>query len=189
MDDSSDQISRLRDLLHAYDAGADEAQAVVATLELIEAGSATMSADHYVPGHVTASAFVIDPSHSRLLLIHHAKLDRWMQPGGHIDAGEDVLAAAIREVEEETGVVGVPLRNGIFDLDIHRIPAHGDRPAHQHFDVRFLLAATSEELVRTDEVLGVRWVPITRVHEVSTDQSVVRATGKLRRPRPEQDLS
>lgn len=172
MDDSSDYVSKLRSLLHEYDASADEAHAVVATLELIEAGPDAMSADHYSPGHVTASAFVVDPSHSRLLLIHHAKLDRWMQPGGHIDAGEDVLAAAIREVEEETGVVGVPLRAGIFDLDVHPIPADGVRPVHKHFDVRFLLEATSEDLVRTDEVLGVRWVPIADVRKLSTDQSV-----------------
>ncbi len=185
MDDSSDHVARLRSLLHEYDASADEAHAVVATLELIEAGPAAMSADHYAPGHVTASAFVVDPSHSRLLLIHHPRLERWMQPGGHVDPGEDVLAAATREVEEETGVVGVPLRQGIFDLDVHPIPAHGDRPAHQHFDVRFLLEATSEQLVPSDEVLGARWVPIAEVHEVSTDQSVLRATGKLRRPREE----
>lgn len=175
-------VADLRALLEAYDATADEAEDVIAILELIDAGPDTFSADHFVPGHVTASAFVMDRSRSRLLLIHHRNLDLWLQPGGHIDAGEDVLTAAIREVREETGVTGVPIRQGIFDVDVHSIPAHGDRPAHSHFDVRFLLEATSEELVDSDEVLGVRWVPFGNVRDIVTDSSVLRATAKLRRP-------
>jgi 8-oxo-dGTP pyrophosphatase MutT (NUDIX family) len=138
-----------------------------------------MSADFYTPGHITASGFVVDPSHSRLLLIHHGKLKTWLQPGGHVDPGEDVLTAAIREVEEETGVVGVPLQGGIFDVDVHAIPAHGTRPAHTHFDVRFLLEAQGERLIDSDEVLGVRWVPFGEVPDLVTDQSVLRATSKV----------
>jgi 8-oxo-dGTP pyrophosphatase MutT (NUDIX family) len=137
------------------------------------------SADFYKPGHVTASAFVVDRTHSRLLLIHHGKLRTWLQPGGHIDPGESVLTAAIREVEEETGVVGIPLLDGIFDVDVHAIPPSGDRPAHSHFDVRFLLEAQSEELADSDEVLGVRWVPLPEVPDLVSDRSVLRAAGKL----------
>lgn len=138
-----------------------------------------MSADHYVPGHVTASAFVVDREHRRLLLIHHGKLHLWLQPGGHVDPGEDVLTAAIREVQEETGVVGVPLHDGIFDVDVHPIPA-SRRPPHRHYDVRFLLEATSEDLMDSDEVLGVRWVPFDDVADLASDASVVRATAKLK---------
>jgi len=139
-----------------------------------------MSADFFTPGHVTGSAFVLDRSHTRLLLIHHRKHDTWLQPGGHVDPGEDVLTAAIREVEEETGVVGVPIHGGLFDVDVHDIPAHGDRPAHTHFDVRFLLEARNEELMGSDEVLGVRWVPLDQVADLVTDPSVLRAMAKLR---------
>jgi 8-oxo-dGTP pyrophosphatase MutT (NUDIX family) len=180
--DPTSRVSDLRALLEAYDAAADEAEDVVAILQLIDAGPDTFSADHFVPGHVTASAFVMDKSRSRLLLIHHGKLGLWLQPGGHVDDGEDVLTAAVREVREETGVTGVPIREGIFDVDVHLIPAHGDRPAHSHFDVRFLFEATSEELTHSDEVLGVRWVPVDDVAEIVTDLSVLRATAKLRRP-------
>ena len=61
--------------------------------------------DRFVPGHFTASGFVVSPDGSSLLLIHHRRLDRWLQPGGHIDP-EDAspIAAAAREVTEETGV-------------------------------------------------------------------------------------
>jgi 8-oxo-dGTP pyrophosphatase MutT (NUDIX family) len=180
--ESASRVSTLRSLLEAYNATAVEAEDLIAILELIDTGPDTLAADHYVPGHVTASAFVIDKSHSRLLLIHHGKLDRWLQPGGHVDDGEDVLTAAVREVLEETGVTGVPIREGIFDVDVHPIPAHGNTPAHDHFDVRFLLEATSEDLADSDEVLGVRWVPFEDVGVIVTDPSVLRATGKLRRP-------
>lgn len=138
-----------------------------------------MSADFYTPGHITASAFVLDPTHSNLLLIHHGKLLTWLQPGGHIDPGEEVLTAAVREVREETGIVGIPLQDGIFDVDVHAIPPSGDRPAHTHFDIRYLLEATNVDLVDSEEVLGVRWVPLQQVSALVTDRSVLRATGRL----------
>lgn len=123
---------------------------------------------------------MLDRTHRRLLLIHHRKHDTWLQPGGHVESGESVLAAAVREVEEETGVVGAPLQEGVFDVDVHAIPPRDDRPAHIHFDVRFLLEAQGEEFTDSDEVLGVRWVPLAEVPELVTDQSVLRATAKLR---------
>ncbi|MEA2001138.1 MAG: NUDIX hydrolase [Actinomycetota bacterium] len=172
-------VSDLRKLLEAYVAPAEEAQSVAATMRLLDEKVDPLSADHFVPGHVTASAFVVDRSHTRLLLIHHGKLHLWLQPGGHVDPGEDVLTAAIREVQEETGVIGVPIDAGVFDVDVHPIPSSGGRPAHNHYDVRFLLEATSEELVDSDEVLGVRWVPFGEVGEIVTDSSVLRATEKL----------
>src|SRR4051812_12468557 len=80
------------------------------------------SRSHFVPGHFTASAFILSPDRKALLLIHHLKLDRWLQPGGHVEADDvDVLAAARREVEKEVGLpADLPLfRPGLFDLDIH----------------------------------------------------------------------
>lgn len=173
------RLTDLRSLLEAHVAAPAEAESVAATLKLTSGDGDVLSADHFIPGHVTASAYVVDATHSRLLLIHHGKLRLWLQPGGHVDAGEDVLTAAIREVKEETGVIGAPLGSGLFDVDVHPIPASGGRPAHKHFDVRFLLEATSEEFVDSDEVLGVRWVPFDHVADIVTDQSVLRATAKL----------
>mgnify|MGYP001824863747 CR=1 FL=1 len=153
--------------------------ALAAILDLIEGGSQTLSADHFIPGHVTASAFVVDRSRTRVLLIHHAKLGRWLQPGGHVDDGEDVLTAAIREFREETGVDGVMLSDGVFDVDVHPIPPSGKRPAHTHYDVRFLLQAVGEDLVESDEVLGVGWVAFADVAARTGDPSVLRAVAIL----------
>ena len=168
------RVSSLRTLLEAYEPEPTEADSVAAVLALISADPHALSDAHYDPGHVTASAFVIDGSHTRLLLIHHGKLRIWLQPGGHVDPGEGVLAAAIREVEEETGIVAVPLRDGLFDVDVHAIPANGGRPPHNHYDVRFLLEATNENFADSDEVLGVRWVSFDDVPALAADTAVLR---------------
>jgi len=90
-------------------------------------------------GHVTASAWVIDPDDRSILLVHHRKLDRWLQPGGHLEDEQSIHAAAEREAREETGLTDLRWRTtNIFDLDIHTIPERQGFPAHQHFDVRSL---------------------------------------------------
>jgi 8-oxo-dGTP pyrophosphatase MutT (NUDIX family) len=92
-------------------------------------------------GHVTGSAIVARPDGSAFLLVHHRKLGRWLQPGGHTEESDaSVFDAALREVREETGIsdVATPLGRRIFDVDVHPIPAHGKDPAHSHFDVRYL---------------------------------------------------
>lgn len=137
----------------------------------------------FTPGHFTASAFVLDPSRSSLLLILHKKLGLWLQPGGHVDpTDERAFAAACREVAEETGVSALlPLLAGesIFDIDIHRIPARRDEPAHEHFDVRFAFVAERAALTENEEVAAARWVPLVDVAKVTQDESVLRAVRKL----------
>ncbi len=92
-------------------------------------------------GHLTGSAAVLDPSRSAALIMHHVKLDRWLQPGGHADGHGDLSAVALREAGEETGLVGLTVHQPAIDLDIHEIPARPGEPAHLHLDVRFLVIA------------------------------------------------
>jgi len=116
-------------------------------------------------GHVTCSAFIMSDDLVNVLLIHHAKYDMWLSPGGHGDAGETILQAAFREVDEETGVKGMSvLTPKIFDIDIHRIPysAKKDEAEHWHFDVRYAFKAPANASIELNEVecKGYQWKPL-----------------------------
>jgi 8-oxo-dGTP pyrophosphatase MutT (NUDIX family) len=138
--------------------------------------------NRFAPGHFTASGFVVSPDGSSLLLIHHRRLGRWLQPGGHIDP-EDTspIRAAAREVREETGVETTPLDEGLIDIDIHRIPARAPEPDHEHFDLRFAFRARTVELVDDVEVLDAAWVRWDDLGAYDVDESLLRAVEALRR--------
>ncbi len=111
-------------------------------------------------GHITASSWLLNKDGSKALLMHHAKLNQWFQLGGHCDGNPDVLAVAIKEAQEESGINDiVPVSTEIFDIDIHLIPARKQEAAHFHYDVRFLLQVASDEvIVPNHESHDLRWV-------------------------------
>jgi 8-oxo-dGTP pyrophosphatase MutT (NUDIX family) len=150
-------------------------------LALCEVAGDPFRRDHFVPGHFTASGFVLAPQRDALVLVHHRKLDRWLQPGGHLEASDaDILAAARREVLEETGLADLELCGaGSFDLDVHALPQLGPEPAHEHFDVRFLFTARTRALQLSAESKAVRWVPLTEIESVESDESVMRVVRKI----------
>jgi 8-oxo-dGTP pyrophosphatase MutT (NUDIX family) len=132
-------------------------------------------------GHVTASAWIVDLDRTHALLTHHAKLDKWLQMGGHCDGDPDVLRVALREVEEESGLSnpGILLGGAIFDVDAHEIPARGETPAHIHHDIRFLFEADRRLPLRiSDESHDLRWVAFEEVPSLNTDESVLRMVSK-----------
>lgn len=143
---------------------------------------ACRSRAHFAPGHFTASAFVVSPDDAQVLLIHHSKLKRWLQPGGHVDPTDtDLEQAARRELAEETGLVDVELLASPFDLDVHVIPARKQEPEHRHFDVRFLFRARTLDAVAGSDAEAARWVPRGQLDQLKTDDSVRRAMRKLDR--------
>ena len=181
-----DHLRRLLETFTPADTQEREHRARI--LQLLDSSSQAFSRTHYTPGHVTASAFVLDPSRTALLLILHGKLLKWLQPGGHVDPEDsDVLASARREVREEVAVAELSLvGDGLLDLDVHAIPARGDQPAHEHFDVRFLFAAKDRHFSAGSDARDARWVSIDELlhqgtqSEYPSDDSVLRAVRKLR---------
>lgn len=159
-----------------------------AMLSLLEAPFSALSRDCFEPGHFTASAFVLSPDRKNLLLIRHAKLGIWLQPGGHIESADlDTLAAARREVQEETGLKRVEVLREVFDVDVHRIPAWKETPAHQHFDIRVLLVAQEIEIEAGDDAAEARWFTLEEVAQateeladgIPTDRSVRKCAERL----------
>lgn len=131
-------------------------------------------------GHVTGSAWIVNPAHNRVLLTHHRKLDRWLQLGGHADGDPDILAVALREAREESGLPDVrPMSEAIFDVDVHPIPARGAEPRHLHYDVRFLLQADdTAPLVISSESKNLAWVELGEIGRYSSDASITRMAAK-----------
>jgi 8-oxo-dGTP pyrophosphatase MutT (NUDIX family) len=121
--------------------------------------------------HFTASAFVVDEAGERTCLVRHVKLDRLLQPGGHVEPSDISLeAAALREAHEETALAVAlhPTAPRPFDLDIHQIPERPGEAAHFHLDVRYLVVG------RGDPCEGAAWYPIGK----SGDESVSRLAEK-----------
>jgi 8-oxo-dGTP pyrophosphatase MutT (NUDIX family) len=181
----------LLDELRAY-ASVDEAEEMHrrAMLALLQDGTEPFSRAHFVPGHFTASCYIVDDE-SRLLLHHHRRLDRWLQMGGHVEGDEDPSAAALREGVEESGLGDLQLTpRGILDLDVHRIPAGRGEPDHDHFDVRYLARTSRPEAVTIDrgESNDVAWVTLDRARDLMPGPESLRVIRKIDRLLRERSL-
>lgn len=135
-------------------------------------------------GHITASAWLVNKEQTHALLMHHTKLDRWFQLGGHCDGDPDVLRVAVKEAQEESGITHIaPLSDTIFDIDIHLIPANSKEQEHYHYDVRFLLQVTSDEkVVQNGESKELRWIGKNRDELPTNELSVIRMFNKWIKP-------
>ena len=126
-----------------------------------------------VPGHLTGSALVVDPVSERVLLLHHRKLQKWLQPGGHADGDGNLAAVAQREATEETGIEGLRVVVPAIDLDIHRIESPNEAP-HHHYDVRYLvLAPEGAKAEGNFESTALRWVTLDEL-DALTDEPGLR---------------
>ncbi len=137
--------------------------------------------DH-LPGHLTGSAWIIDSTASAVLLVHHAKLNRWLQPGGHADGDENILHVALKEAEEETGLRNLKILESLFDIDIHTIPQRKDFPAHDHYDVRCLLQGDQrDQLIISDESTDMAWIPLEMISaKCDNSRSITRMIEKTK---------
>jgi len=174
----------LRDLvaeLNAYVAGDARETAMRDRVLAFVSGNGLFAFERAnLQGHVTASAWIVDPGRTAAVLLHHRKLGRWLQLGGHVDGDPDVRGAAQREAREESGLRTLrALGECIYDIDVHRIPARGTEPEHDHYDLRFAFEADPREsLVRNDESHDVRWIPLVDLAGYGVDESVERLARK-----------
>jgi len=171
-------------LLHAHAArplDPHEAEMTGHTIRFIEA-HADCFLRSQLSGHVTGSAWVVDPGRTRTLLTHHQKLGLWLQLGGHADGDPDILAVALREAREESGLRGVrAVSPAIYDVDRHWIPERKTEPAHWHYDLRFLLEADpAEPLTRSEESKELAWVELGRIAALNPEESMARMVRKTR---------
>lgn len=129
-------------------------------------------------GHFTASAWICDREHKRVLLVYHRIFDSWAWTGGHADGDPDLLRVALREAEEETGLREFQLLNTDvlsgdekppISLEILKVKAHRRRglfvPAHLHYNLTWLLEAdaTTPLRIKEDENSGVAWFLLDEV--------------------------
>ncbi|NTF17481.1 NUDIX hydrolase [Agrobacterium rubi] len=127
-------------------------------------------------GHFTGSALVVDPRLGRVLLTHHAKMEKWLQLGGHCDGIRDPFFVAWKEAYEEGGLKLItPASSDIFDLSLHTTPNFKDVPEHYHYDVRYLFYADScEAITKSDESIDLAWVELGQVRRYTQSKSMLR---------------
>ena len=155
----------------------EETNTVARFVEFVNAHERCFERDCWA-GHITGSAWVVDPERQDVLLTHHKKLDIWVQLGGHSDGEPDTAKVALNEALEEGGVPVTFEQPQIFDLDIHEIPARKSDPAHFHYDVRFAFLAAHRDFVVSEESNALAWVPIRGLAAYSEEESLLRMQRK-----------
>jgi len=172
----------LLQLLDAYEADHPSEQATITRVRQLVHAHPDCFERTCLPGHITGSAWIVSAEGTHVLLTHHRKLDRWLQLGGHADGQSDILAVAIREAQEESGMQEfTTVGASPLDIDVHLIPARGNEPAHWHHDIRFLLIAGSgQELCISDESHDLQWIDRARLGEFTQEESLLRLERKTR---------
>lgn len=180
----------LLDMLARYELANPAEAAVVERIRALVTSAPDCFERSCRPGHITGSAWVVSHDRQQCLLVHHRKLGRWLQPGGHADGEPRIEQVALREAHEESGLEQLKLVQTAedmvpLDLDVHGIPARYDsagnlvEDAHEHHDIRFLVIAAADQTpVVSDESHDVRWFTPTEVARLTDEESVLRMLRK-----------
>lgn len=139
-----------------------EARDTAELLRRLEAGEDLFHREN-TAAHLTASAWVVNPDRTQVLMAYHNLYESWAWLGGHADGERDLLAVALREVREESGVSAVPVSDQLFSVEILPVSGHEKRgeyiSSHLHMNVTFLLEADPSDPIRSkpDENSRVAW--------------------------------
>ena len=127
-------------------------------------------------GHMTASAWIVNPRRDKVLMVWHNLYRSWSWTGGHADGEENLLQVALKEAREETGLKHIrPVTEEIFSLEILTVDGHEKRgvyvPSHLHLNVTYLLEASEEEplSICPEENSGVAWFSLEEALAKSTE--------------------
>ncbi len=178
------QIAEIEALAVAFDDPSDGA--AMKSRELILAMLADtpepFSRRQFSPGHITCTGLVMGPT-GRVLLVDHARLKRWLLPGGHVEADDASAAEATRrEVLEETSAELDPAATPVLaGMDVHAIPPKKCEPFHQHHDLICAFAAVSERAVRSEESRAVAWCSETEFDQYGVPSNVRLAYARMRK--------
>ena len=113
--------------------------------------------------------------------MHHAKINKWLQPGGHADGETNIAKVALKEAEEETGLLNLKIFPEIFDIDIHTIAARKEVPEHLHYDIRFLIMADEAELFQiSNESTDIQWIRLNEIEKYNNEESILRMVNKIK---------
>ena len=174
----TDKFEAIR-LLGAFDdrsdGGALKSRELVTLL--LEQAVAPFSRNHFSPGHITCTGLVLAPDGGSVLAVHHRRLNRWLMPGGHVEAADASLAdAARREVLEETGVeLDTTAPAPLIGIDVHGIPSNGREPYHLHHDLLCLFRAKSTTIRISEESHNVAWITPETFEDYRIPDNVQRA--------------
>lgn len=130
----------------------------------------------HLPLHVTASALVVHPSTRRVLLRWHVRMRAWLQIGGHGDPGEhDPVDVVLREGREETHLDDLVCwpDSALRQVVVLPVPAGPGEPAHEHADLRFVLATRTPERARSEKpASALRWLSLPEAHALTTEPNL-----------------
>ena len=130
-------------------------------------------------GHVVSGAWIVNKERTKVLMIEHKFLGKWLPPGGHADGVQDPIAVALKEAEEETGVSSHKLRlldEAPIDVDIHPFPARPQKnePPHRHYSLFYAFELDELEVFAgNEEVTNIGWQSLDNIREFAAEDKAL----------------